>query len=262
MTGHLVDMEQVQGYIKSPIPFEKQEARKPFTKYGVFGPQVLTEGRFVANDKDLTTVCSKYKAYNSPHFGNWADHSLDEFIKNESSCANENSNHTNYYPQYELVERNLFKGIPDFKRYSPRKPMKVEGMTIDNYVIPEKVHASHHLTAKKEATHAPFGLLHGRDKLYEKMHGLPRETKEEHIKRRELEKTYVSSKAFLPNSVVHSPQRNLHSNTAKTQCLNLYHMDKQISFPHMPSIQYSEKISHGRASPSAFASTGLTLGSN
>lgn len=98
MTGHLVDMEQVDGYIKSPIPFEKQESRKPFNKYGVFGPQVLTESRFVANDKDLTTVCSKYKAYNSPHFGKWADHSLDEFIKNESSCANENSNNTNYYP--------------------------------------------------------------------------------------------------------------------------------------------------------------------
>lgn len=50
-----------------------------------------------------------------------ANHSLDEFIKNESSCANENANNQAYYPNYELLQRNESIGIPDFKRYASRK---------------------------------------------------------------------------------------------------------------------------------------------
>ena len=80
----------------------------------------LNENRFIKNDKDLTTALSKYKPYNSPHFGNWADHTLDEFIKNESSCAKENSNDQTYYPKYDLLHRNEMRGIPDFKRYAKR----------------------------------------------------------------------------------------------------------------------------------------------
>jgi hypothetical protein len=68
----------------------------------------------------LTTVNSKFLSYNSPFFGNWADHSIDEFIKNYSSCAKENSNNQAYYPNFNLVERNEFLGVPDFHRYTDR----------------------------------------------------------------------------------------------------------------------------------------------
>ena len=69
---------------------------------------------------------SKYKAYNSPQFKNWADHSLDEFIKNESSCATENANDQTYHPKYDLLHRNEMKGVPDFKRYAERNFEKLQ----------------------------------------------------------------------------------------------------------------------------------------
>ena len=65
-----------------------------------------------------------------------------------------------------------------------------------------------------------------RDKIYERMHGLPKLTKEESIKKKKKYEAYVSSSEFLPNSVMKSPQRELHSHTVRTQSLGLYHMDK------------------------------------
>lgn len=96
MAGKDVNFNQIIPNIPSPVPLDKQQERDAFSKYGCFGPvygaQYLNEQRFIKNDNDLTTVNSKYLSYNSPHFGNWADHSIDEFIKNYSSCAKENSN--------------------------------------------------------------------------------------------------------------------------------------------------------------------------
>jgi len=37
------------------------------------------ENRFIAFKELLPTVCTKYKAYKSPGFQNWAEHSLTEF---------------------------------------------------------------------------------------------------------------------------------------------------------------------------------------
>lgn len=64
---------------------------------------------------------SNYLAYNSPSFGKWADHTLDEFNLITYGTAGENANNTHYHPQHELTERNVDKGVPDFKRYSPRE---------------------------------------------------------------------------------------------------------------------------------------------
>ena len=100
--------------------------RQPFSKYGVFGQYTLNENRFILNENEFNTTNTKYDNYNSPDFGKWAKHSLDEFIKNHSSTANENANHINYYPNHSLVSRNEMLGIPDFTRYSPRKA-KFEG---------------------------------------------------------------------------------------------------------------------------------------
>ena len=48
----------------------------------------------------------------------------------------------------------------------------------------------------------------GRDKLYEKMHGLPKLTKEELVKKSKQEKEYVSANKFLPNSHTRSPKHS------------------------------------------------------
>jgi hypothetical protein len=45
----------------------------------------------------------------------------------------------------------------------------------------------------------------GRDNLYERMHGLPKEFKEQANKRKAKEKEYVSATNFLPNSLMKSP---------------------------------------------------------
>ena len=63
---------------------------------------------------------SKYGSYNSPSFGKWADHSLDEFNLITYGTAGENANNTAYHPNHELTERNTDKGVPNFERYSPK----------------------------------------------------------------------------------------------------------------------------------------------
>ena len=98
MAGTDVDYAHKDTYIHSPVAFEKQSERKAFDTFGVFGPQVLHEQRFINNEKDLTTARSKYLDYNSPDFGKWANHSLDEFVRNESSGATENVNSIMYEP--------------------------------------------------------------------------------------------------------------------------------------------------------------------
>lgn len=72
----------------------------------------------------------------------------------------------------------------------------------------------------------PFKALMSRDNLYQRMNGLPKESKEEMVAKEKKYQAYVSSSEFLPNSVLKSPQMRLHSNTVKTQSLGLYPMDK------------------------------------
>ena len=78
--------------------------RNTLGEQGVFGvpKHYLAKGRqFINNPNDLTTFNSKYMSYNSPHLGKWADHSLDEFIKQEASTQN------SYNANYTLTERNI-----------------------------------------------------------------------------------------------------------------------------------------------------------
>lgn len=87
--------------------------------YGTAG--YLNENRFIRNPNDLSTRLSKYGAYEACDFGRRADHSLDEFIKNESAAANENANNQAYHPSHKLVEYNVDAGVPDFTRYAARR---------------------------------------------------------------------------------------------------------------------------------------------
>lgn len=82
----------------------------------------------------------------------------------------------------------------------------------------------------------PFKMLVGReDNLFERMHGLPKETKEQAAARKEKYAQNVSFVEFLPNSVLRSPMRKIHSNTVKTQQLELYHMDKKMPVELIPN---------------------------
>jgi hypothetical protein len=64
----------------------------------------------------------------------------------------------------------------------------------------------------------PFKLLVGReDNLFERLHGLPTETKEQLAAKKEKYARNVNFVEFLPNSVLRSPMRKIHSNTVKTQ---------------------------------------------
>ena len=132
------------------MKLELFEKRKPFSKRGVFGPQVLDENRFIANPKDLTTVRSKYTDYGVPaDFSKKAVHSLDEFIKNESSCAKENSNNQTYFPKFHLVEQNWLAGLPDFSKYTYRTEKKVKYPNLSS-VDPDKVLTGFHATVKQD----------------------------------------------------------------------------------------------------------------
>ena len=72
--------------------------------------------RFIAFN-DLPLVCTKYKAYNSPGFHNWAEHNLTEFHQQDICTLNDNIHNQTYEPNHYLVEKDLSVGIPNFNRY-------------------------------------------------------------------------------------------------------------------------------------------------
>ena len=72
----------------------------------------------------------------------------------------------------------------------------------------------------------PFKLDMKRDNLFERMHGLPKMTKEEMKAQRDKYLKNVSHREFLPNSCVRSPSKKLHSHTTKTVQLGLYPMTR------------------------------------
>ena len=85
-----------------------------------------------------------------------------------------------------------------------------------------KVTSGFHQTASQDSNAVPFKLLAGRDNLYERMHGLPKQSKEEKDR---LERRYseqVDYREFLPNSLLNSPKRTSFSNTFRTRDLKLY----------------------------------------
>ena len=107
-------------------------------------------------------------------------------------------------------------GVRDFKGYNSRQsPFEGKGATITT-VDPIKVVSAHKQTKIAIADACPFGQLMSRDNLYQRQHGLPKETKEQSVKRKKVQKEYVSAVDFLPNNIMKSPQKNLNSSTVKT----------------------------------------------
>jgi len=104
-------------------------------------------------------------------------------------------------------------GIPDFHRYKERDPHKAPA---ESHCTSERIVSGKYKTLRSPHIACPFGKLMPRDNLYQRMHGLPKQTKEEMILTQRRNKAYVSSNDFLPNSFVRSPKRNEHSQSFKT----------------------------------------------
>lgn len=246
-------------HVTSPVRLDLQEERKVWSKYGLLGPVYGTKGylndkRFIANPNDLSTVNSKYMSYKPQSFPQ-GEFSLDEFIKNESSAADENANNQTYFPKVDLLYRNEMRGIPDFGRYAGRatelnpvnlQPNLDKSRYFDCSVTTEALERGKEMTMRSSPQPAPFKNLMGRDKLYERMHGLPKMTKEEAIKKAKEDKEYVSAQKFMPNSVTRSPKCSSYSQSTRTKRIGLFNMDDHISIPQ--SLNLSFKNASPRAS--------------
>lgn len=85
-----------------------------------------------------------------------------------------------------------------------------------------KVNHGYHMTRKQDADAVPFKMLQGRDNLYQRMHGLPKHSKEELVRMRKQYDNRVDFREFLPNSILTSPKTRSFSNSSKTKELGLY----------------------------------------
>ena len=100
------------------------------------------------------------------------------------------------------------------------------------------------MTRTQDKDVVPFKLLMGRDNLYQRMHGLPKHSKEELKQMSKKYKNKVDFKEFLPNSLVNSPMKKLHSHSRRTESLQLYGRKRHSSYSNMNSttLQLDEHI--------------------
>ena len=224
--GKDASYDEVSASIPQPLKFHRQRARDVFHRRDGALRVNAHENRFIPIN-DTTVVNSKFAKYSSPGFENWAEHSVEEFLCNPSNCRNDNVNHIYHDAKHVLVHKDLSAGVPKFERYITREenPEKTTCLGMKVSPIPYdqvKVHTGYHMAHKQNKDVVPFKLLQGRDNLYQRMHGLPKHSKEEIAA---VEKKYqenVDYKEFLPNSIARSPKRNTFSNSFKTKTLNLY----------------------------------------
>ena len=114
-----VSYKCVEAKIPNPVPLKLTRPRQIFHRRDGAMLVEAHENRFLKIN-DLTLVNSKFRKYQSPGFQNWADHSLDEFIKNPSNSRHENVNHIFHDVNHAPVQVDLSAGLPDFKRYITR----------------------------------------------------------------------------------------------------------------------------------------------
>jgi hypothetical protein len=82
----------VSSYIHGPVPFDLQRKREIFHKRDGAMHANAHEARFEPFNH-VSEINSKHTKYQSASFKKWADHSLDEFIRNPSNIRDENANH-------------------------------------------------------------------------------------------------------------------------------------------------------------------------
>ncbi len=193
--------------IVSPIRFHLQSKREIFHRRDGCMLNNANENRFVPfNDKP--EICSKYKSQKAPQFEKWADHSLDQFTGQINSTM-ENSHHQSYEPKHDLVLENLQKGTPQFERHITKDQRKeILGMANSpNPYSYETLHSGFHSTRPNDKKAVPFTKLMSRDNLYQRMHGLPKFSKEELSARSKKYESRVDHTEFLPNSILSSRKR-------------------------------------------------------
>ncbi len=122
------------------------------------------------------------------------------------------------------MQRNEEFGIPNFNRYTQHKS-NINPIFCQDSVINDNLQQAYKMSVKSPKMAVPFKNLQGRDNLYEKMHGLPKITKEEAKKQKQKYEKYVDFKEFLPNNVLQSPKRNTFSNSYKTKSIGLFNLD-------------------------------------
>lgn len=114
--GKDINYDECIEYVHSPVKFHLQRRREIFHKRDGCMIGNANENRFIAYN-DTPLINTKHLKYQSPYFKNWADHSLDEYIKNPSDIRDENANHQMYNPSHKLVMKDLSAGLPNFHRY-------------------------------------------------------------------------------------------------------------------------------------------------
>lgn len=122
------------------------------------------------------------------------------------------------------MERDLSVGLPDFNRYISKEQRAeiLPQSKSPGYYDTQGLKAAHRRTNSVDKNIAPFKLLGGRDNLYQKLHGLPKHSKEELKAFDRQYKKSVDFREFLPNSIVNSQKKKIHSTTYLTQKLDLY----------------------------------------
>jgi len=70
---------------------------------------------------------------------------------------------------------------------------------------------------KQDKETVPFKMQLPRDNLFERMNGLPKQSKEQMVQMSKQYESHVDFREFLPNSMVNSARKKVFSNSYKTQ---------------------------------------------
>ena len=118
-----------------------------------------------------------------------------------------------------MCQKDLSAGLPDFNRYTSkvyREERVPFGSTPHPYDY-ETIKRGYHMGVKQDKDTVPFKMQLPRDNLFERVSGLPKQSKEEMVKMSKQYESHVDFREFLPNSMVNSARKKVFSNSYKTQ---------------------------------------------
>ena len=102
--------------------------------------------------------------------------------------------------------------------------------------------------AKQDQDTVPFKMQLPRDNLFERMHGLPKQTKEESVQMSRQYEKHVDFREFLPNSLTNSARKKVFSNSYKTQSFGYSKKAScQVIIPAFEGVPPLKTATHGRS---------------
>ena len=120
--------------------------------------------------------------------------------------------------------------MPDFTRYAARRPNRnTVNESCSQFNEGDRwARASAYMTGKwaEKPRGTAFCRLSGRDNLFERMHGLPKESKEEKAMTVKKNKNRVNFTDFLPNSIKKSAKTTFYSASNKTKAMGLFNLEQ------------------------------------